>query len=49
MTDKDEKHDNPITDRPMKAKDRIWGDELEPGTIEIEHAVIEDDTKPEEG
>lgn len=48
MTDKDKKpNDKAPTDQPMPANERIWGDELKPGTIEIEQAEIEDDTDEE--
>lgn len=44
MTDKGKKPDDEIkTDKPMKANERIWGDDLKPGAIEIEQAEIEDD------
>lgn len=48
MNDKDKKQNDEVpTDKPMKANERIWGDELKPGTIEIEQAEIEDDIDEE--
>lgn len=44
MTDKDKKQDGEDqTGKPMKADERIWGDELKPGAIEIGQAEIEED------
>ena len=48
MIDKDKKQDDKSqTDTPMKAIDRIWGDEIGPDAIEIGEIEIEDDDEGE--